>query len=126
MKIHKLAFNAAMASHCAGEQGKFWEMHDRLFQNQQALEPWSHHAEAIGLDVAEFKACMSSGKYAGRIRRDMYVAQQIGATGTPSFVLAITDPENPLKVKGVAFIRGAQPFSTFRSQIDQALATLEK
>ena len=53
--IHKLAFKAAQAAHCAGEQGKYWEMHDRLFENQKALEPWAPHAEAVGLDVAEVR-----------------------------------------------------------------------
>ncbi len=50
--IHKQAFKAAEATHCAKDQGKFWEMHDRLFANQRKLEPWSAHAEALGLDVA--------------------------------------------------------------------------
>jgi len=51
--IHKLAFKAAEAANCAGEQGKYWEMHDRLYASQQNLEPWTAHAEAIGLDVAK-------------------------------------------------------------------------
>jgi len=46
--IHKFAFKASEAAHCAGEQNKFWEMHDRLFANQKTLEPWTPHAEAIG------------------------------------------------------------------------------
>ena len=69
--IHKFAFKAAQAASCAGEQGKFWEMHDRLFQNQQALEPWTPHAEAVGLDVPKFEECLASGKFDQEIRRDM-------------------------------------------------------
>jgi protein-disulfide isomerase len=120
--IHKLAFKAAMATECAGEQGKFWEMHDRLFENQKALEPWSGHAEAIGIDVAQFDACMSSDKYGDAIRKDMSQAQRAGARGTPSFVLAETDPNDPTKVKGIAFIRGAQAFNGFKALIDGALS----
>ncbi len=123
--IHKQAFKAAEATHCASDQGKFWEMHDRLFANQRKLEPWSAHAEALGLDVATFDACMSSDKYASAIRRDMAEAQKAGATGTPSFVLAVTDPSDLSKVKGISFIRGAQQFNAFKVQIDQALEQVE-
>jgi len=100
----------------------YWEMHDRLFENQKALEPWSAHAEALGLDVSGFDSCMAAGTHAAAVRRDMAVAQKAGATGTPSFVLATTDPTDPTKVKGLAFIRGAQPFATFKAQIEGALA----
>ena len=83
--IHKLAFKAAEAANCAGEQGKYWEMHGRLFANQQAFEPWAPHAEALGLDVARFETCLSTGKYADEIRRDMAQAATAGVTGTPAF-----------------------------------------
>jgi len=60
--LHKFAFKAAEAARCAGEQGKYWEMHDRLFANQTTLEPWTPHAEAVGLNVPRFEACMNSVK----------------------------------------------------------------
>ena len=104
--IHKQAFKAAEASHCAEEQGKFWEMHDRLFENHQALEPWSAHAEAVGLDAAKFESCLASGKYADAVRRDMAQAQRAGATGTPAFVLARTDATDKNKVKGITAPEG--------------------
>ena len=47
-RIHSNAFRAAQAAHCAGDQGRYWEMHDRLFENYKALEPLSGHAEAVG------------------------------------------------------------------------------
>ncbi len=122
--IHNKAFKAAEASHCAQEQGKYWEMHDRLFANQQALEPWKAHAEAIGLDVAKFEACMSTGKFAPYIRKEMAEGAKAGVTGTPSSVLALTDPSDPKKVKGLSFIRGAQPFDGFKAEIERALAGL--
>ena len=120
--MHKLAFKAAEASHCAEEQGQYWEMHDRLFQNQKALEPWNGHAEALGLDVAKFEECLSSNRYQAAVRADMAVARAVGATGTPSFVIGLTDPEDPKKVKGLTFLRGAQPYSTFKAEIDKALS----
>ena len=100
-------------------------MHDRLFANMRALEPWSGHAEAVGLDVAAFDNCLASGKHADAVRADMAEARKAGATGTPSFVLAESDPADPTKVKGLTFIRGAQPFSAFKSEIDRALAGLK-
>ncbi len=100
-------------------------MHERLFANQRALEPWSAHAEAIGLDVAAFDACLESDKFTAAVRRDMAEAAKAGATGTPSFVLGITDSDDPSKVEGLTFIRGAQPFAAFKAQIDNALADLE-
>ena len=101
-------------------------MHDRLFQYQKALEPWSGHAEALGLDVAAFDECMSANRHAAAVRKDMAEAGKAGATGTPSSVLALTDPDDPTKVKGLTFIRGAQPYNSFKAQIDQALAAAAK
>ena len=121
LNFHKLAFKAAEVSHCAGEQGKFWEMHDRLFENQQALEPWNAHAEALGLDLSGFESCLSSGKFADVIRKDMAEARKAGASGTPSFVLGLTDSEDPSKVKGLTFIRGARAYAVFKSAIEKAL-----
>jgi protein-disulfide isomerase/thiol-disulfide isomerase/thioredoxin len=119
--IHKLAFKAAEVADCAGEQGKYWEMHDRLYANQQSLEPWTAHAEAIGLDIAKFQDCLSSGRSADEIRKDMAEAQKAGVTGTPAFFLAYTDP-NSSKVKTLTGMKGAQPFGAFKAAIDKLLA----
>jgi len=126
LPIHKDAFRASVATHCAEDQGKFWEMHDRLFDNQRAIEPLKGHAEALGLDVVVFESCMASEKHAEAVRKDMAQAQKAGATGTPSFVLGRTDPADPSKVKGISFIRGAQQFAAFKTEIEKALAEAEK
>jgi len=118
--IHPFAFKAAEAAYCAGEQGKYWEMHDRLFANQQTLDSWNAHAEAVGLDVARFESCLSSDKTAADIRRDMMQAQVAGVTGTPGFFLAATDQASN-KVKTLRSIKGAQPFAAFKAQIDALL-----
>ncbi len=119
--IHKFAFKAAEAANCSGEQGKYWEMHDRLFENQTTLEPWNAHAEALGLDVAAFEQCVNSGEFAQEIRRDMAQAQKAGVTGTPAFMLARTDP-NSTKVRVLAVLKGAQPFASFKAELDRLLA----
>jgi protein-disulfide isomerase len=119
--IHKSAFKAAEATHCAQDQGKFWEMHDRLFEHQKTLEPWTPHAQAIGLDVAKFEECMSSGKHAAGIRKEVVEAKKSGATGTPSYLLGLTVPDDPTKVKGLTFIKGAAQFERLKTEIDLAL-----
>ena len=65
---------------------------------------------------------MSGGKHAQAIRADMRQAQKVGITGTPQFVLAVPDPKDPGKAKGLIHIRGAQPFTRFKAEIDKALA----
>ena len=124
--LHPLAFKASEASHCAEDQGKYWEMRDRLFANQRTLEPWNAHAEALGLDVAQYEECLSSGKYADAVRSDMAEAQKAGASGTPSFVVGLVDDKDPRKVHGLTFIRGAQAFAAFKVALDDALSASAK
>jgi predicted DsbA family dithiol-disulfide isomerase len=123
--IHPLAFKAAEATRCAQEQGKYWAMHDRLFANQRTLGDWSAHAEAIGLNREQFEACLGSDRHAEGIRSDMAMAQKIGASGTPSFILARTNPNDPTRVTGIAFLRGAQPYGAFKALVERALGTPE-
>ena len=111
--IHPQAQKAAEAAECAGEQGKFWEMHDALFGNQ---EQWSGQQDAIqqikalagglGVDQAQFDACLDGDKYADKVNADLQEGSAAGVTGTPAF-----------RVNGAA-ISGAQPFSVFQQQID--------
>ena len=123
--IHKFAFKAAVAASCAGEQGKFWEMHDRLFENQKALEPWTPHAEAVGLDVPKFEECLASSKFDQEIRRDMGEARKVGVTGTPGFMIGRTEPDGT-KVKVLAVLKGAKSFADFKAELDRLLEEAEK
>jgi protein-disulfide isomerase len=119
--IHKFAFKAAEAANCAGEQGKYWQMHDRLFANQNALEPWNGHAAAVGLDVAAFEQCLTSEKFAPEIRRDMAEAGKTATTGTPAFLIGRTDPKSS-KMTILAVLRGARAYPDFKAEIDRLLA----
>lgn len=76
--FHKQAFKAAEAGACAGDQGKFWEMHDMLFENQKAITPEDlvKYAEKLGLDMSKFKECLDSGKHADEIKKDMSEGQK--------------------------------------------------
>ncbi len=121
--IHKDAFRAAEAAKCAGEQGKYWEMHDRLFANQEALGPKDlpGHAAALRLDLPGFEQCLASARHAAAIRQDLSDAQQAGVRGTPAFFLGVTEPDGKT-VKTVKTITGAYPYATFKETIDGLLA----
>src|SRR5260221_3952944 len=124
--IHKNAFKAAEAARCAKAQGKFWEMHDRLFDNQQALTPEDllGHAKALGMEEEGFKTCLGEGTYAAAIRKDIAEGHKAGVTGTPAFFLA-TPEGNDGKLKVVQRLSGAQAFSAFQAAIDGALADIK-
>ena len=121
-QIHPHARKAAEAAHCAGDQGKFWEMHDRLFQHSSALAPpqLAEHARALGLDTATFDECLSSGRHAARVERGLADGAAAGVRGTPAFVIGKTKPGSDT-VEGTP-VRGAQSLETFRRIIEQLLA----
>jgi protein-disulfide isomerase len=98
-------------------------MHARLFANQRAVGPKElpGHAEALKLDVPKFQACLESGKYAAKIRKDLDDGQKAGVTGTPAFFLGVTQPNAPT-VKVLRVLKGAQPYATFKEAIDSLLS----
>jgi len=125
--IHKQAFKAHEAANCAGDQDKYWEMHDRLFANQRQLKPedLSGHAEALGLKMSDFEKCLSSGKHATEIRKDLEEGGKAGIRGTPTFLIGLTEADTS-KVKAVQILRGAVPYARFKQVIDQLLASKKK
>jgi len=122
--VHKDALKAAEAAGCALDQGKFWEMHDRLFANQSTLEPSNlvQHAQAIGLDLPKFQQCLDSDKYLTEVRKDFADGQQAGMRSTPTFFLGRTEP-NSARVTVLTVITGAKPYATFKAAIDSALSS---
>jgi protein-disulfide isomerase len=121
--IHPQALKAAEAARCAGDQGKYWEMHDRLFTNQNALarKDLTAHAQALGLDVAVFDKCVDSAKYTVKVRNDIIEAARGGGRGTPVFFLGLTEPSGT-ELKAVRIIRGAQSYAAFKDAIEPLLA----
>ena len=92
--IHEYSRYAALAAHCAGEQGKFWEMHDQLFYHHQWAQThkkprglFRDFAKQIGLDGDKYDACMDSQRYAGRIEASRLEGEAAGVTGTPTFIM---------------------------------------
>lgn len=122
-QLHPNAFRAAIAASCAADQGRFPEMHARLFAHQAQLgaADLPGHARAVGLDMAKFDACMSSSAHAATIKEDTAEALQGGVRGTPVFVLARPGPD-PDVVTPVRVLIGAQPFEAFQKALDALLA----
>ena len=125
--IHKNATNASLAALCAGDQDKYWEMHDLLFDNQKALgvDNLKSFADTIGLDTAMFNECLDSKKHAGQIRKDMASAAKLGMGGTPGFFVGLTDQADPDKVEMSVYLKGAKPIDSFRASIDDLLESIK-
>lgn len=114
--IHPEARAAALAAECAGEQGRFWEFHDKIFENQEALGEDSYKAWAadLGLDEDAFAACLKEKRYNDKVDADFAQGRRVGVTGTPSFLIGPSDGQGTLLV-------GAQPFSAFQGVLDNLL-----
>src|SRR6266852_34435 len=121
LDFHQNAEKAAEAAHCAGEQGKFWDMHDRLFANQQniAAADLPKHAEALGLNVSLFQQCLDSGRFATEIKKDIADAGGAGISGTPSFLIGVVQPNGSVKI--TKKLVGAKSYAEFKSAIDSVL-----
>jgi protein-disulfide isomerase len=121
---HPNAFRAAETATCAGQQGRFWEMHDRLFAAPRSLgEPfYFEQAAALGLDAARFDACMR-GQATPVVRENMAMARRLGVHGTPTFFIGVRGPAGRVTLR--AKITGAVPVETFREALNGVLAGLE-
>jgi protein-disulfide isomerase len=110
--IHPEAGPAALAANCAGEQGKYYEYHDKLFSNDYSLgsEAYVAYATALDLDVEKFKTCISEKRYEAEVQADYQYAANLGIQSTPTFF-----------INGIALV-GAQPYSVFEEVITKELA----
>lgn len=127
LNVHPLAGMYAYAGRCAGEQGKFFEMHDKMYNEQQVLAGNTYNiissvtlatvskwAGEIGVDTGTFNICLLSGKFDSAIISDANEGFGIGITGTPAFVIGKTNGAGVL-------VSGAIPYSTFKQKIEDAL-----
>ena len=112
LSMHTKARAAHQASEAAHRQGKFWEMHDRIFANPKDLseETYLRYANEIGLDIEKYKSDFSSSSVRKTIDADLAKARELGVSGTPSFFL------------NGRFLSGAQPYGAFARVIDEELA----
>ncbi|MBU2634536.1 MAG: DsbA family protein [Nanoarchaeota archaeon] len=112
--FHQNAQKAAEAAECAGDQDMFWEMHDMLYENQNALTvaDLKQYASDLDLDATEFDECLDSGKYEDEVKDDMAEGSSYGVSGTPAFFI------------NGQLLSGAQPFAAFQAVIEAELANL--
>jgi protein-disulfide isomerase len=111
LEFHPFAAKAAEAAECAADQGKFWQLHDKMFTNQDklAVDDLKRYAKDIGLDTGKFDKCLDSGEKQAAVAEDQKAGQAAGVSGTPAFF-----------VNGI-FINGAQPYEHFKQTIDREL-----
>ena len=111
-ELHPSARAAHLAARCATEQGKFWPYHDALYANapKTAPEELRGYAKTAGLDVASFDQCLSAGRYAAPVQKDIDEAKQTGVSGTPAFF-----------INGRLLV-GAQPLENFVALIEEELS----
>lgn len=113
--------DTALAARCAGEQGQYWAMHDRLFSSSDKFSPAElrQQADALQLDAKKFTSCFEAARYTTEIFKDRIEGGQLGARGTPHFILYAT--ENPQEA---VVLPGAMPYEMFKEQIDKLLQTI--
>jgi protein-disulfide isomerase len=110
--FHSDAIPAAIAANCAGEQGKYWEMHKLLMGNQRALDESTlvAHADSLGLKMGQWSKCREDPAQAAEVQKDQEDGARFGVTGTPAFF-----------VNGI-MLSGALPYDQFQTLIDRELA----
>ena len=108
---------AAQAAYCAGDQNKYWQYHDELYNNwggentgwvnQKALDQFANN---VNLDLTEFNTCMSNNKYEQKVLDNQQFGEKLGINATPSFII--------FSDKKITTIIGAQPYSVFKQTLD--------
>jgi protein-disulfide isomerase len=119
LPMHRNTWDASLAAACANDQGKFWEMHDLIFQNQ---DRWNGEAtsrprpvladmaKSLGLDMSKYDDCMKSEKYRAKVQSHLQEAERRGVQQTPTFVI------------GGRMVPGAIPYDAFKKLVDEELA----
>lgn len=111
IRLHPQAALAAEAARCAGDQGKYWEYHDALFEAPQLQrESFSEIAKSLAVNPVDFQHCLDTRKYQAAVQRDMQEAAGLGIQSTPTFL-----------INGI-LLSGAQPAESFKRIIDAELA----
>ncbi|MBI2034614.1 MAG: DsbA family protein [Candidatus Levybacteria bacterium] len=118
LSFHPMSMPSALASECANEQGRFWDYHDKMFEEQEKLgqgtvqytsDDLKTWAQNIGLNTTQFNTCLDSEKYKDKVQKDISEATAAGVNSTPTF-----------SING-EIVEGAQPFNAFKTAIDRAL-----
>lgn len=124
--IHPRAWKAAEAARCSGEQGQYWEMHDRLFSNRGSMadKDLADLAQALKLDLPVFETCLQSNRQAAVIRKDLEDGRRFGISGTPTFFIGVIEPTTG-QMRSRKTLRGAASFESFKQALDTLLGLQE-
>ncbi len=119
LEIHQHSLLAAQSGRCAGDQGQFWAMHDRMLANPDRLElsDLTGYAQDLGLDIAAFRKCVEEGKYKEEVQQGARYAMTKGARGTPAFVIGKSTPSG---VEGELVV-GAEPYGLFDKKLKELI-----
>lgn len=119
--IHPAAQKAAEASHCAADQGKFWEMHDKMFASQTALkiDDLKKYATELGLNASKFNDCLDKGTHAQKVTDIQKKGEGYGVTGTPASYVGVIKGDT---VEQAIQVSGAVPFATLQTTIESVLS----
>ena len=125
--IHSNALLASVAAECANEQGKFKEMHDKLFENQNEWNSkdtdnliilFNQYSLEMGIEKEKFDSCLKNGKYIKEIQKDLDDGRTYGVSGTPGFFIGNDE-------MGFIELKGAHPFENFKNVIDTQLKKIK-
>ncbi|MDQ3170009.1 MAG: DsbA family protein [Acidobacteriota bacterium] len=122
-QLHPAALKAHEAARCGGEQGKYWEMHNRLFTpaGTHGVDQLKSLASDLGLDRGRFDTCLDSGRMQAPVRASIDTASGLGADGTPQMYLGIADANGTVRI--IRSIRGAVPYEQIKQLLDGLLAS---
>lgn len=116
-QLHPDAYKSHEAASCAADQGKFWQLHTKLFETPlKTPDELTALAQSAGLDATAFRACLDSGKHAKEVQDSVARITKLNINGTPMFLVGKTSPDAKIKVAKV--IEGAQPFDAFKTALD--------
>ena len=125
--LHPGAMEPAVAAHCAGEHGRYWEMHDYLFAQRRAAtrDGIVARAQQLGLDSAAIRTCVKKKRHADVVRRGIDEGNRVGIRGTPAFLIAVPVPGSE-RVRAVRYIYGSASFDEFQRVLNEVLLAIRR
>ena len=119
-QLHPDAYRSHEAAVCANDQGKFWELHTKLFETPlKTVEQLTGLAQSTGLDATTFRACLDSGKHAKEVQASVERITKMNVNGTPMFLVGRSSGNSVTVAK---VIEGAQPYEAFKMAVDEVIA----
>ena len=121
-QLHPDAHRSHEAAMCAADQGKFWELHAKLFEKPaRTVDELTAVAQIVaGVDATALRGCLESGKYTKAVQESVARVAKLNISGTPMFLVGRTAPDGKITIAKI--IEGAQPFEAFKMAVDETLA----